>query len=211
MKPDRKNGKVTVTEKSYTLYNYTQGLPRKNLFVSEFGDKTYFFSHKDSIFVFDEQKDRFIRDTAAFVKNYIDIDVDGTVISPRDNAGNIWANFGKGVFVKLKTNDGSLRIVDAPFRELGRNYPVWSIATSRDNNNGKNVIWFAGREGIIRYDGDLNETSGKSFNTIIRGITLNEDSVYYSGYAPTADKAEFNHKWNTVRFQYSAPFFQTGK
>ena len=207
VKPDRRNGKVTVSENSYTVYNYKQGLPGKNFFISGFGDKTYVFSHKDSVFVFDDQKDRFIRDTTAFIKKYIDIDGDATAINPEDNAGNIWANFGKGVFVKLKTKDGSLKVIDAPFRELGRNYPVWAIATSADNN-GKNVIWFAGREGIIRYDGDLKETSGKSFNTIIRGITLNEDSVYYSGYAPATDKAEFDHKWNSVRFQYSAPFFK---
>ena len=207
VKPDRKNGKVTVTENSYTLYNYRQGLPRKNIFISDFGDQTYFFSGKDSIFVFDEQQDRFIRDTTAFIKNYVDADADGTVISPVDNAGNTWANFGKGVFAKLRTTDGSLKIVDAPFRELGRNYPVWAITTTTDKN-GKDVIWFAGREGIIRYDGDLNETSGKSFNTIIRGITLNEDSVYYAGYAPGTEKAEFSHKWNSVRFQYSAPFFK---
>ena len=200
-------GKITVTENSFKVYNYKQGLPRKNIFISDFGDKTYFFSGKDSIFVFDEQQDRFIRDTTAFVKNHIDTDADGSVISPVDNAGNTWANFGKGVFAKLKTTDGSLKIVDAPFRELGKNYPVWAITTTIDNN-GKNVIWFAGREGIIRYDGDLNETSGKSFSTIIRGITLNEDSVYYSGYAPGTEKAEFNHKWNSVRFQYSAPFFK---
>jgi len=207
VKPDRKNGKVTVTEKSFTLYNYKQGLPVKNIFITDFEDKTYFYSQKDSVFIFDEQNDRFTRDTTAFVKNYIDPDADAAVISALDNSGNIWANLGTGVFAKLKTNDGSLKIIDAPFRELGKNYPVWAVTTSTDNN-GKNIIWFAGREGIIRYDGDLNETSGKSFNTIIRGITLNEDSVYYSGYAPTADKAEFNHNWNSVRFQYSAPFFK---
>ena len=207
VKPDRSNGKVTVTENSFMLYNHKQGLPGKNFFMSDLEDKTYFFSHKDSIFVFDEQKDRFIRDTTAFIKNYIDIDGDGTAINPIDDAGNIWANFGKGVFVKLKTTDGSLKIIDAPFRELGRNYPVWAI-TSTTDNNGKRVTWFAGREGIIRYDGDLGETSGKTFNTIIRGITLGEDSVYYSGISLPASKAEFSSKWNSVRFQYSAPFFK---
>jgi signal transduction histidine kinase/CheY-like chemotaxis protein len=207
VKPEKRDGKVIVTDKSATLYNYKQGLLAKNLFISDFGDQTYFFSQRDSVFVFDEQKDRFIRDTTAFVKNYIDPDGDGTSINPADNAGNIWANFGKGVFVKLKTNDGSLKIADAPFRELGKNYPVWAITTST-GNNGKNIIWFAGREGIIRYDGDLNETSGSTFNTIIRGITLNEDSVYYSGYAMPAEKAQLNHKWNSVSFQYAAPFFK---
>src|SRR5688572_9396626 len=207
VKPDRKDGKVTVTEKSFTLYNYKQGLPVKNVFLSDFGDRTYFYSQKDSVFIFDEQRDRFTRDTTAFIKNYIDHDADGTGISALDNSGNIWANFGTGVFAKLKTNDGSLKVIDAPFRELGKNYPVWAVTTSTDKN-GKNVIWFCGREGIIRYDGDLTETSGASFTTIIRSISLNQDSVYYSGSALPVEKAEFDHKWNIVRFQYSAPFFK---
>src|SRR5688572_6766101 len=207
VKPDRKDGKVTVTEKSFTLYNYKQGLPVKNVFLSDFGNRTYFYSQKDSVFIFDEQRDRFTRDTTAFIKNYIDHDADGTGISALDNSGNIWANFGTGVFAKLKTNDGSLKVIDAPFRELGKNYPVWAVTTSTDKN-GKNVIWFCGREGIIRYDGDLTETSGASFTTIIRSISLNQDSVYYSGSALPVEKAEFDHKWNIVRFQYSAPFFK---
>ena len=205
--PDRSSGKVIVTERSFKVYNFKQGLPRQNLFISDFADKTYFFSHKDSIFVFNDQQDRFTRDTTAFVKNYIDVDGDGTSINPVDNAGNTWGNFGKGVFVKIKTTDGSLKIVNAPFRELGRNYPVWGITPSIDNT-GKSVIWLCGRAGIIRYDGNLDETTGKSFNTIIRGITLNDDSIYYSGYMLPAEKAEFNHKWNTVHFQYAAPFFK---
>jgi len=207
VRPDRKNGKVTITEKSFTLYNYKQGLPVKNVFITDFEDQTYFYSQKDSVFIFDEQKDRFTRDTTAFVKNYIDPDADAAVTSTLDNSGNIWANLGTGVFAKLKTNDGSLKVIDAPFRELGKNYPVWAVTTSTDNN-GKNVIWFCGREGIIRYDGDLSETSGASFTTIIRGISLNEDSIYYSGYTLPVEKAEFTHKWNIVRFQYSAPFFK---
>ena len=207
VKPERKEGKVIITEKSFELYNYRNGLPRGNLFINEFEDKTYFFSHKDSVFLFDEKQNRFLRDTSSFVKNSIDINGDGTTYSVVDQSGNSWANFGKGVFVKLKTANGSQKIVDAPFRELGKNYPVWNIATSIDNN-GKTVAWFSGREGIIRYDGNLDETSGGSFNTIIRGISLNEDSVYYSGFTLSSDNAEFSHKWNSVQFHYAAPFFK---
>ncbi len=207
VKPERKDGKVIVKENGFALYNQKQGLPLRNLYMSEFGDQIYFFSDKDSVFVFDDQKDRFIRDTSAFIKNYIDANGDGTAINPVDNQGNIWANFGKGVLVKKKSTDGSLKVIDAPFRELGKNYPVWAINPTVDEN-GKPVIWFAGREGIIRYDGDLNETSGKPFNAIIRGITLNEDSVYYSGYTPSGEKPQFDHNSNSVTFHYSAPFFK---
>jgi signal transduction histidine kinase/CheY-like chemotaxis protein/uncharacterized protein YigA (DUF484 family) len=205
--PDRSSGKVIITPNSYKLYNYKQGLPRGNLFMSDYGNKVYFFSSKDSVFNYNEKLDRFIKDTTSFIKNAIADNADGTATSPVDINGNTWSNFGRGVMVQLKTNDGSVKIVDAPFRELGRNYPVWAITTSTDDN-GKPVIWFCGREGIIRYDGDLKETAGGTFNTIIRGINLNEDSVYYSGFNLSADKAGFSHDWNSVRFEYAAPFFK---
>ena len=205
--PDRSTGKVIITEKSFKVYNNKQGLPVKNIFMADLDDKAYAYSQKDSIFVYDEELDRFVRDTAVFFKNYLDADGDGTGVFPKDLAGNTWGNFGKGVFVRIKTSDGSLKIVDAPFRELGRNYPVWGITPTVDNT-GKPVTWLSGRAGIIRYDGNLDETTGRSFSSIIRGISLNEDSVYYSGYNLPTEKAEFNHKWNTVRFQYAAPFFK---
>lgn len=205
--PDRSSGKVIITNKSYKVYNEKQGLPKTNLFLSDYGNKTYIFASKDLFFTFDEKADRFIKDTTSYIKNAIVDNADGTAINPIDVNGNIWSNFGRGVMVQLKTNDGSVKIVDAPFRELGRNYPVWGITTSTDEN-GKPVTWLCGREGIIRYDGDLKETSGSTFNTIIRGINLNEDSVYYSGFDSTMNKAEFSHKWNSVRFNYAAPFFK---
>jgi len=61
---------------------------------------------------------------------------------------------------------------------------------------------------IVRYDGNLDETTKGTFKTIIRGIKLNEDSIFYSGFAPPSEKPSFAHQFNTVRFKYAAPFFK---
>ncbi|MES1219377.1 MAG: GAF domain-containing protein, partial [Bacteroidota bacterium] len=205
--PEKKDGKLLLTDKSVELYDYRQGLPRKNIFVFDYDDHIYLGSQKDSIFDFDEKQKRFIRDTTVFIKNYFIETLDGTAENPKDNLGRIWANFGTGVFVKMPTSDGSLKIIDAPFKELGKNFPVWGITPSVDKN-GKSVVWFSGREGIIRYDGDLTEASATSFKTIIRGIKLNEDSVYYAGFTLPTSKIEFSHQLSSVYFQYAAPFFK---
>ena len=207
VKPEKKDGKLIITPSSYEVYNYKQGLPRKTIYITELDKRLYFFSEKDSVFVFDDKQNRFIRDTSSFIKHYIKEDADGTAENPVDAWGRTWANFGTGVIVKMPTTDGSVKIVNAPFKELGRNYPVWSI-TPTINKEGKPVVWLSGREGIIRYDGDLSETSGTSFSTIIRGIKLNEDSVYFAGFDLQAAKTDFSHRWNTVSFQYAAPFFK---
>ena len=205
--PKKKDGKLLLTGGSIEVFNYKQGLPFKPVFISNFNDTTYFASQKDSVFIYDEKQKRFFADTTAFFKSFIVEDGDGTAASPKDAWGRIWANYGSGVFVKLPASDGSNKIVNAPFRELGKDYPVWGITPTVDKN-GKSVVWFSGREGIIRYDGDLTETSGGSFNAVLRGITLNEDSVFYSGFATPTEKGEFSHQWNSIRFRFAAPFFK---
>jgi signal transduction histidine kinase/CheY-like chemotaxis protein len=206
VKPKKIDGKISLPDSEVETYNYKQGLPRKNVVIVDYGDQKYFSSANDSVFTFSEKEKRFIRDTSWFVKKYTDLNSDGTSYSQTDDKGRLWASFGSGVFVKLPGENIPDNFIDAPFRELGRNYPVWQIELSADKN-GKPVAYFTGREGLIRYDGSLSETSGGSFNAIIRGINLNEDSVYYSGFS-VPGKASFSHQWNSVRFEYAAPFFK---
>ncbi len=207
LKPDRSSGKIDLANAIIETYNGKHGLPRKRILNFLYDGTTYFLAERDSIFVFNEKLNRFIQDTSLFLKNYIVNDADGTGDAPTDHLGRVWANLGSGVFVKLPTKDNSLKIIDAPFRELKKDYPVWAINPSV-NKDGKSVVWFASREGVIRYDGNLDETSNGSYNTIIRGINLNDDSVFYSGFATPAEKPEFSHSWNSVLFQYAAPFFK---
>jgi signal transduction histidine kinase/CheY-like chemotaxis protein len=207
VKPEKKDGKLIITPASYDVYNYKQGLPRKTIYITELDKQLYFASEKDSVFVFDDKQNRFIRDTSSFIRHYIKEDADGTAENPVDAWGRTWANLGSGVIVKMPTTDGSVKIINAPFKELGRNYPVWNI-TPTIGKDGKPVVWLSGREGIIRYDGDLSETSGTSFKTIIRGIKLNDDSVYFAGFDLQPAKTDFSHRWNTFSFQYAAPFFK---
>ncbi|HLF46273.1 MAG TPA: GAF domain-containing protein [Chitinophagaceae bacterium] len=189
------------------VYNSSHGLPGKPIFMVVYDGKSYYYSEKDSIFIFDKNQDRFIQDkNAIWSKSFVN-NATGTAIHEPDRLGRIWANSGSGVYVKLPTADGSVKIIDAPFRELRKNYPVWSITPTIDKN-GKEVVWFSGNEGIIRYDGNLTESKVDSIHTIIRSITLNEDSVFYSGLDLTPDEPDFSHKWNTVRFQFAAPFFK---
>ena len=54
----------------------------------------------------------------------------------------------------------------------------------------------------------LEETNSGSFKSIIRKILLNEDSTHFVGLEiPTAENI-LNHSWNTLQFEYAAPFFK---
>lgn len=207
VQPVKKDGKLIITDSSFKTFNARQGLPGKGIAITNYEGTLYFASEKDSIFTFDEKQQRFIQDTASFFKQYVsNANDDGTVDAPKDALGRVWANFGTGVFVKMPTTDGSVKIIDAPFKELGKNYPVWYINPTTDAG-GHPVVWLSGREGIIRYDGDLTEAASESFSTIIRGIKLNTDSVYFTGFTTPAGKGEFAHQFNSIHFQYAAPFF----
>jgi signal transduction histidine kinase/CheY-like chemotaxis protein len=207
VKPLRSQGKISLTDAAITIYNYKQGLPVKGGAFFNYDGNLYYASERDSIFTFDEKKNRFIQDTSLFLKKYMVNGTDGTTFFPKDHLGRVWGNLGTGVFVKIPQKDGSIKIIDEPFRELKKNYPVWAIATSV-SAQGNPVAWFASREGIIHYDGSLEETAKASFNTIIRNVKLNDDSVYFSGFNLPAEKPEFSNKWNSVRIQYAAPFFK---
>lgn len=99
--PAKKDGKLLLTSASIEVFNYKQGLPLKPVFISDFNDTTYFASQKDSVFIFDEKKKRFLVDSTTFFRSFIVEDGDGTTASPKDAWGRVWANFGSGVFVKL--------------------------------------------------------------------------------------------------------------
>ncbi len=207
LKPDRSAGKVNIANAPLIVYDNKKGLPIGGVSIGVYDGTAYFVSSADSIFTFNKKTDRFIQDTGSFLKKYIEDDADGAIISPTDQNGRIWANYGTGMFVKIPAKDGSYKIIEAPFRELKKNNPVWSINPTIDKN-GNTVVWFAGRDGIVRYDGNLEEATSRPFKTIIRGITLNEDSVFYSGFTLPADKSAFSHQYNSVRFKYAAPFFK---
>jgi signal transduction histidine kinase/DNA-binding response OmpR family regulator len=206
--PDRSKGKVDIESPTIRTFNKSHGLPDKPLalYEDEKGN-ALFISEPDSIFVWDDKTERLVQDTTTLVGKYMTNTSDGTLKFFTDNLNRQWANFGGGVLVRTETSDGKSKIITSPFSELKKNYPVWNILPTV-NKSGQPVIWFSGREGIIRYDGNLDESTNGKFNTIIRNITLNEDSVYFSGFALPLTKPSFSKSWNTIRIQFAAPFFK---
>jgi|GEM_PF-511358 len=207
VKPDRSSGKWVLHENAVEVYDGKHGLPLKNIAILEYDQEVYFAIDQDAIYRFDQGQQRFIRDTAVILNKQFVLNADYTLQGITDPLGRNWANFGQGVFAEMPSKDGSQKIVNAPFKELRKNYPIWDIALSA-GSKGEVVAWMSGREGIIRYDGNLEENAQDKFSCILRGITLNEDSVYFSGFGRPSGVTEFNNEWNTVQFDFSAPFFK---
>ncbi len=206
--PDWSQPKIDLERIPIKVYGKSDGLPRRTVYliIDDKGEKL-FASERDSIFRFDEATHRFARDTSSILSKYFVNGADGTPGFVTDNLNRQWANLGSGIIVKIRDEGGNEKIVSAPFRELRKNYPVWNIFHTSDKK-GQPVLWFSGREGIIRYDGNLDESTNAKFSSIIRNITLNEDSVFFSGFEVPETKPSFAKGWNSVRIQFAAPFFK---
>ncbi|MCK5169419.1 MAG: PAS domain-containing protein, partial [Bacteroidales bacterium] len=97
---------------------------------------------------------------------------------------------------------------DTPFKRLPEMY-IYSIF--HDENN---VTWIGGSELIYRYDPDKDNLEYDSqYNTLIRKVTINQDSIIFSGtqhYDKTTKSykqsgiPEIEFKNNTILFYFSA-------
>jgi signal transduction histidine kinase/DNA-binding response OmpR family regulator len=83
------------------------------------------------------------------------------------------------------------------------------------------VAWFGSGEGLYRFDGNLRERGGSSFNTLIREVRIGEHEALFRGChhmeegglrrtvleQPETSKPEILYKNNTVAFKFAALSF----
>ena len=205
--PFYENGKWEFTKNSLKIYGPNNGIPQKGVNQFIYDGDIYFARGPDSVYVYNYQEQKFHIDTGLFFTKYAQRNGNGsTPYSATDYSGRVWANYGAGIFVKIPQADGSLKIINTPFKEISSTFPVWSIMFSKDND-GHQVAWLSSGEGIVRYDGNLDEKKAGNFQALIRTITLNDDSTYFNGFQIPFEKNKFSKKWNSLRFSYAAPFY----
>ncbi|MCB0714889.1 MAG: hypothetical protein KDC06_02635, partial [Chitinophagaceae bacterium] len=171
--PFYENGKWEFTKNSLKIYGPNNGIPQKGVNQFIYDGDIYFARGPDSVYVYNYQEQKFHIDTGLFFTKYAQRNGNGsTPYSATDYSGRVWANYGAGIFVKIPQADGSLKIINTPFKEISSTFPVWSIMFSKDND-GHQVAWLSSGEGIVRYDGNLDEKKAGNFQALIRTITLN--------------------------------------
>lgn len=70
------------------------------------------------------------------------------------------------------------------------------------------IAWFGGNEGIYRFD--LNKDTkdySQKFNCLIRKVTCGQDSALNIGPDNEKNYAEMAYKFNSMNFEFAAPFF----
>ncbi|MGA7305229.1 MAG: ATP-binding protein, partial [Rhodothermales bacterium] len=119
------------------------------------------------------------------------------------NAGNIWTNFGGESAVLRPNGDGTYRTEKTPLLRFA-NSPATEIYPEESG-----VVWFGGNEVLIRYDPRVFKDYSKTYPTLVRRVTLNEDSTLYGG-APGVSTSGFElaSGQNALRFEYATPSYE---
>jgi signal transduction histidine kinase/DNA-binding response OmpR family regulator len=153
---------------------------------------------------------RFFADTLIFIPpNNLNRSIERLT---EDKNGNIWmfTIFNgineSGVARKLKNNKYSWDYI--PFLPL-KEFVVFAIHPDPDH---KNVIWFGGPDGIVRYDMNIKKNYFQPFKTVIRNVYINNDSLVFYGH--TSDKILqplIKYRNNALRFEFAGLSFENEK
>jgi len=109
-------------------------------------------------------------------------------------------------------NEMTDTIITRPFRgiDLGRITCIYP--------DGQGLCWVGAADGLVRYQLDYQKNFDQDFNTLIREVSANNDSMVFNGTFMgemkliTMDQPDqgipvLSFGWNDVRFQFAAPFY----
>ncbi|MBN4081669.1 SpoIIE family protein phosphatase [bacterium AH-315-C07] len=179
-------------EAHFTHLDTTQGLPkgRLNLFKAK-GD--VIFATPKGLFRYVDQngEGRFKADTT-FGKAFAD-GSRNVFFLYEDNNGNVWMNSGGENGVAIIRRDGTYDWVSKQFRRIP-SAAIWAIYVE-DNKKS----WLGGPDGLVCYDRTVLKNYNNIFPTLLRKVTLGNDSVIFGG---TYYKEKKTKKYDKESFHF---------
>jgi signal transduction histidine kinase len=177
-------------------FSVEQGLPPggSNAYKTSRND---YFVFWDGVYTYDSKKEKFIKNQV--FSNAANLDY-SSIVMQEDKIGNIWFSANNKVtFYKLQ-KDGSLRPENTFTSRLARD----AIGSIYPEDNG--VVWFGGVSTLYRLDLNNIKNYDEEFSTLVRKVTIGEDSVIFGGKADIGTKVipEVNFSTNSIAFDYSA-------
>ena len=207
--PTYVDGKLNFKESEIKTFGPDDGLSEGNIGFWRHDDEIQFFvNNGDGIpktFIFDQTDQKFKE--KEFYFNKVLKGEGGGVFPPvKDAEGKIWLRIEGQLYIGQKDENGEYQISEPILKEL-TNSAIWWVHPENPRPDGTQVAWFHGPDGVIRYEGNLEKTQLPEFKTLIRNISVSNDSVIYAGHVELPDKLELSSSDNTIRFGFAAPFF----
>ncbi len=132
-----------------------------------------------------------------------------------DSKGNLWTNSGgeKNISLFKKEINNYAKYV-TPFLSVS-DFVTWTMYPESED-----IILFGGPDGLLRYDSKLKKNYSQPFNTLIRKVSIDGDSLIFAGtffkgaFLPETTQNEsfkpiLSHTNNLVRFKFSAATFSS--
>ena len=160
------------------------------------------FATMQGIYFFDEEKQKFFPDTT-LLKGLPKDSSDLYTVS-KDNHGNLWMSAGGGSGVAWLQKDGTYQWDVSPFM---RNTGVSDYYAYPDPVYD-GIIWLCCEDRLIRYDAALASDHPRTYNTYIREVIVNGDSVLYGGAGEAYSSIlDLTYNYKSLRFIFGAPSY----
>ena len=176
-------------------FGVEHGLPKGQVYMSML-DGQIFFHPVKGLYIFDEETQKFSK-SDMFGEKAMHENIG---VKANEN-GDIYLIDYKGASLAKKNKEGKYDIITAPFKPFD-NATLVNVFPEYDG-----ITWFATSAGLIRYDHNLDFDYNTDFATLIRKVTLNEDSTIYFGTQNAGFQNEFDYGSNNITFEYVAPFY----
>lgn len=142
-----------------------------------------------------------------------------------DNRGCLWIQAtqklnGEKILLCVETKpDGHKVFRSIPFKPIPK-AEIWNFYPEHDG-----TIWFCNDEGLFRFVGSADYSYQKEFNTLLRRVTLENDSVIFGGANPAFEhpfvaqeqlaveneeeqsEVLIDNKYNSVVFEFASLYF----
>lgn len=181
--------KLTKQENDIVLkyYDKNSGLPGMEDNQVYFINNKLITTTKNGFYFYDEVNDRF-NPYQPFNKLLSDKAI-GIFRISEDHQGNVWLNArdNKYEWIECFKKEGDSYLSETlSFKRL-YNLPVNSIQAFYHEKNG--MTWIGTSKGLYSYNGKEKSSYNQEFNTLIRKVTVGEDSILFSGtnYSMTND------------------------
>ncbi|UCH96162.1 MAG: response regulator [Candidatus Aminicenantes bacterium] len=182
-------------------YNESNKMPSREIDVFNAAGRVMFATDK-GLFRFDEKKNVFVPDITLGEKF-----ADGShnvFHLVEDREGDIWFHSEHSNFQAISRKDGGFDLNEKP--SIIPPVQVNAIYPDPDGT----AIWFAGNDGLIRYDTRIKDIYRHDFPLLLRKVLVNESEVIFDGYVDKKSKPFFPalpYEKRNLRFEFAAPFF----
>ena len=200
------NGSINYDKPAIQFLDQKNGLPKGSVKLTVIGGEEIFQSTSEAhIFRFDYSQNRFEEDSE-FIKSFGLKDEGIFPITDEDLSGNFFFRTTPGKATKQEL----ILVKHAPDSFQHVRFDISRIVEHVHVNTfqEKNIMWFGGADGIVRYEMDESPEPGSTFNTHLNRVLLNSDSTFFLGIGNITQNLTFPYLSNSFRFEFTSTNFK---